>query len=249
MDNDFYALQYIQQDIAINQHLIVTNFVETRVKNNFQSLQLFPFPRILRNQKKTLLKNFTTEITLSYTQHSSRVVQGRDYPEEIFQKKERLSCFQFTLCYLLVSTLNSLISVQFFLFFLRTFSQLLALLIRTSKFIFLGENYHLHDYQNLHVYSFFGETPTYMIIRNSTLIREFRLVRVQLSSAAGRLCSAVAAGKQPQPTHNFSQTQTSFCAVSYCCLCPTDCLPACQISQPVQPRPDSAELAQWTLRM
>ena len=67
MDNDFYALQYIQQDIAINQHLIVTNFVETRVKNNFQSLQLFPFPRILRNQKKTLLKNFTTEITLSYT--------------------------------------------------------------------------------------------------------------------------------------------------------------------------------------
>ena len=174
MDWEFYALQYIQQDVIINQRLTVSKFIQKQVPKTIPKAHIFFLSLGFCVTKKTLLKNFTTEITLSYTQHSSRVVQGRDYPEEIFQKKERLSCFQFTLCYL--------------------------------------------------------------------------LVRVQLSSA-GCLCSAVAAGKQPQPTHNFSQTQTSFCAVSYCCLCPTDCLPACQISQPVQPRPDSAELAQWTLRM
>ena len=66
MDNDFYALQYIQQDIAINQHLIVTNFVETRVKNNFQSLQLFPFPRILRNQKNFVEKLYNRNYPIVY---------------------------------------------------------------------------------------------------------------------------------------------------------------------------------------
>ena len=47
--------------------------------------------------------------------------------------------------FLMVSTLKSLISMEFFLFFLRKISQLHALLETPRLFIF-GEKSHLHDY-------------------------------------------------------------------------------------------------------
>ena len=67
MDWEFYALQYIQQDVIINQRLTVTNFIQTSAKNNSQSSHLFPFPRILRKQKN-FVENFTTEIIVYLAQ-------------------------------------------------------------------------------------------------------------------------------------------------------------------------------------
>ena len=58
-------------------------------------------------------------------------------------------------CVLWTSTaLNSRINMQQILFFLRNFSHLHALLEPPCLLIFV-ENSHLHDYKNLHVYSFF----------------------------------------------------------------------------------------------